>query len=72
MGYAGKKIGGREEVKHDWKITIVLKSGKEITGIFTSEHGNSGDVYEQIFSDMTEKENEGIQNQGKSKRSRSR
>ena len=45
-------------MKHDWKITLVLKSGKEITGIFKSEHENSGDVYKQIFSDMTEKENE--------------
>ena len=45
-------------MKHDWKITLILKCGKEITGIFTSEHENSGDVYKQIFSDMTEKENE--------------
>ena len=45
-------------MKHDWKITLILKCGKEITGIFTSEHENSGDVYNQIFSDMTEKENE--------------
>lgn len=45
-------------MKHDWKITLILKCGKEIAGIFTSEHENSGDVYKQIFSDMTERSNE--------------
>lgn len=45
-------------MKYDWKITLILKSGKEISGIFTSEHENSGDVYNQILSDMTERSNE--------------
>lgn len=45
-------------MKHDWKITLILKCGMEIAGIFTSEHENSGDVYKQIFSDMAERSNE--------------
>lgn len=45
-------------MKHDWKITLILKCGKEIAGIFTSEHNDSGKVYEQILSDMTEHERE--------------
>lgn len=45
-------------MKHDWKITLILKCGKEITGIFTSDHESSEDVYNHIFSDMTERSNE--------------
>ena len=45
-------------MKHDWKITLILKCGKEIAGILKSEHNDSGKVYEQIFSDMTEHERE--------------
>ena len=45
-------------MKHNWEITLVLKSGKEVSGIFTSEHENSDDVYNQILYDMTERSNE--------------
>lgn len=45
-------------MKHDWKITLILKCGKEIAGIFTSEHNDSGKVYDQIFNDMIEHDNE--------------
>lgn len=43
---------------NNWNITLILKNGKEIHGIFSTDHKNSADVYRQILSDVNEKANE--------------
>lgn len=43
---------------NNWNITLILKNGKEIHGIFSTDHKDSADVYRQILGDMNETANE--------------